>query len=436
MLHSPSSVSTAEQCRRKWWLRYREKIRQPELTWKQIKRGRVKPRGGQRGAAIGKEVHRLAEIYLTVRASRVARRRLIDWNDLPGQCLQELIPLLPPAGSVSRKDVERRVTVVVDGVRFQGLIDLVGSAAARVVELYDHKSTSDIRAYALLPDAVAVRTAQPKRSLKNDLQACLYTLARATESRPVASGGLCRWNYTETGRSRRSLPVVQYVPTSHAHTVASKAARVARECESFRKIEDAKPDTTACADYGGCWYRYEGHCTVPRQWGSIAIKLQREQREKEEREKAMGKGFGFKQMRKATDDANAKAEAEAARVKVKAKAAESEEDDADEDDEAPESEAKPAEKRKRRTKAEMAAAKEPPATVSKVDVMATTAAPDFILRFFAADGYEGEAKLVAQAFAELAENCADLPRNPERAHCLRRILEARDCAVRALEGGE
>jgi hypothetical protein len=337
MLHSPSSITLANRCRRAWWLRYREKIREPELTWAQVKRiqARCKCRGrcrclpgGARSKALGKEVHRLAEFYLWMRPARAAKR--IDWNDLPGQCLAELIPHLPPAGSVPRKDVERRVTVEVDGVKFQGLIDVVGTAAHRVTESYDHKTTRDLRAYALLPHAVALQLKQPKRSLLNDLQACLYTLARAKETVPAAAGGLCRWNYTETDKARRSLPVVQYVPTAHARTIATDAALTAREVEGYRTIDDATPDTTACDDYGGCWYRHEGHCTVPRKMGAVIVKVLREVKDKKEM-----KTPRLKDLRRDTDKANAEAEREAAKAKAKAKAraAEAEEDDTDADEE-------------------------------------------------------------------------------------------------------
>jgi hypothetical protein len=360
MLHSPSSITLANRCRRAWWLRYREKIKEPELTWAQVKRIQARCKcwgrcrclpGGARSKALGKEVHRLAEFYLWMRPVRAAKR--IDWSDLPGQCLAELIPHLPPAGSVPRKDVERRVTVAVDGVKFQGLIDVVGAAAHRVTESYDHKTTRDLRAYALLPHAVALQLKQPKRSLLNDLQACLYTLARAKETVPAAAGGLCRWNYTETDKARRSLPVVQYVPTAHARTLATDAAKVAKEVQTYRTIDDAVPDTTACDDYGGCWYRHEGHCTVRRKWGAVIVKVLQEAKDKKEM-----KTPRLKDLRRDTDKANADAEREAAKAKAKAKAraAEAEEDEdaedeEDDEDEAPPSERKPSKRVAKKVKA-------------------------------------------------------------------------------------
>ncbi len=463
MQHSPSSIALAERCDRAWWHRYRDGLRPPELSWPDAKamraRGDQLPAGAY-SKALGTEMHRLAEIHLTLPPRKAAR--LIDWNDLPGQCLAELVPHLPPAGSVPRRDVEARMSVVVRGVRFRGLIDVVGSALQRVVEVMDHKTSRDIRTYALLPHAVALRTKQPKRSLRDDLQACLYVLARAMRTRPVAPGGLCRWNYSETQRTRRALPVVQFIPFAHARTVAERASYVAERVESFRKIDDATPNTLACDEYGGCWYRSEGHCRVRRKWGAVFVKLEREEKEK----KAMGKPLTFKSLGVATAKVNEAEESKAKAADAKpakrksAPPPEPEEAEADadseDDDEAPESEPAPApakrvaKKAKQRPSArvrdeaedtdeeeapESTPAKSPRAA-AQAEFNSVTAAPDHILQYFGggagATGAKGEAKIIATAFAELAEHLsANLPRNPERAACLRKLLEANDCAVRA-----
>ncbi len=481
MQHSPSSISVARHdpasrvdlredqrgvdyggCDRAWWHRYQDKLKPPELSWRTVKhmqaRGERLPVGAF-SKALGKEVHRLAEFYLWMRPARAAKR--IDWNDLPGQCLAELLPHLPPAGSVLRRNVERRISVVVNGVRFRGLIDVVGAAAGAVLESYDHKTSGDIRAYALLPHAVALRLNQPKRSLRDDLQACLYTLARAKETSPPALGGLCRWNYTETKRSRRALPVVQYVPRTHALAVAERAAVTAKRVESFRTIEDAVPNTLACDDYGGCWYRAEGHCKVRRHWGAVFIKLERDAEE----QKNMGK-LSFKDLGKATERANAKEEAKAERVSRKAKRPpvdEDEDNDTDEEendedeDEAPESERKPA---KRVAKVTRKAKRDEPEDEDDEDDAPDPApapkakrvakAPEYndapamqapetghVMTFFDAKRFpKGEARILAQGFAELADQVAQNPRNWERTSSLYKLLEARDCCVRSLAIGE
>jgi len=453
MQHSASSIALAERCPRAWWLRYREKLKPPELTWRQAKR--AKARGdrlpaGAYSKALGTEVHRLAEIYLTVPPRKAAR--LIEWSDLPGQCLHALVPLLPPAGSVSRRDVEAAFSVAVAGVRFRGKIDILAGSTA---EVWDHKTSRDIRTYALLPHSVSERLRQPKRSLRDDLQACLYALYRAQRSR--TSGALCRWNYTETQRARRALPVVQYIPRTHALSVAERAARVAKRVEGLREIDDATPNTTACHQYGGCWYRSEGHCRVPRKLGAVMAQITKEKEEQD-----MAGKLNFKALGKATEKAN---EAEEAKARKPAKAApppepeaEDDEDDSDDDEDA-EEEAPPPKRMAKKAGKQRPSARvrdeeeaddvddeepdapdpEPaksPRAAARETFNAATAAPDEILRYFRPGaGAKGEAKILATAFHELAQHLADnLPRNPERAQCLRKLLEASDCAARAVAG--
>ncbi len=51
----------------------------------------------------------------------------------------------------------------------------------------------------------------------------------------------------------------------------------------------------------------------------------------------------------------------------------------------------------------------------------------YLLRFFACSGRDD----VAQPFADLAQVVSGLPANPERSVALRKLLEARDAALRA-----
>jgi hypothetical protein len=56
-----------------------------------------------------------------------------------------------------------------------------------------------------------------------------------------------------------------------------------------------------------------------------------------------------------------------------------------------------------------------------------------MLQFFAYDHLREDLKSTSKPFGELAKDIvALLPRNPERTVCLRKLLEAKDCAVRAL----
>jgi hypothetical protein len=55
-----------------------------------------------------------------------------------------------------------------------------------------------------------------------------------------------------------------------------------------------------------------------------------------------------------------------------------------------------------------------------------------IMQFFAWQHLPVELQLVSQPFGELADNIvANLPRNAERTVALRKLLEAKDAAVRA-----
>lgn len=58
--------------------------------------------------------------------------------------------------------------------------------------------------------------------------------------------------------------------------------------------------------------------------------------------------------------------------------------------------------------------------------------PEHIIQFFAYDHLPAPYAAVSAPFGELAEHIvATLPRNPERTVALRKLLEAKDAAVRA-----
>lgn len=57
---------------------------------------------------------------------------------------------------------------------------------------------------------------------------------------------------------------------------------------------------------------------------------------------------------------------------------------------------------------------------------------DPMLQFFAFDHLPAELQVVSGKFCDVAHHIvAVLPRNPERTVALRKLLEAKDCAVRA-----
>lgn len=57
---------------------------------------------------------------------------------------------------------------------------------------------------------------------------------------------------------------------------------------------------------------------------------------------------------------------------------------------------------------------------------------EYLLQFFAYQHLPEHLKVISKPFGELAQQlCETLPRNPERTTALRKLLEAKDCAVRA-----
>lgn len=57
---------------------------------------------------------------------------------------------------------------------------------------------------------------------------------------------------------------------------------------------------------------------------------------------------------------------------------------------------------------------------------------EFLLQFFQYKHLPAGLQDISKPFGELAlKLCEDLPRNPERTVALRKLLEAKDCAVRA-----
>lgn len=57
---------------------------------------------------------------------------------------------------------------------------------------------------------------------------------------------------------------------------------------------------------------------------------------------------------------------------------------------------------------------------------------DYLMQFFSYSHLRPELAAISKPFHDLAENIIKtLPRNPERTVALRKLLEAKDCAVRA-----
>lgn len=73
-----------------------------------------------------------------------------------------------------------------------------------------------------------------------------------------------------------------------------------------------------------------------------------------------------------------------------------------------------------------------PNTTNPNQGTAASGATEPILQFFAFAHLPTHLQVISQPFGELAQWIVnDLPRNPERTVALRKLLEAKDCAVRA-----
>ena len=65
--------------------------------------------------------------------------------------------------------------------------------------------------------------------------------------------------------------------------------------------------------------------------------------------------------------------------------------------------------------------------------MSDTPKPDHIMQFFKYDHLPEKMQAVSKPFGDLAQRVVEItPQNPERTAALRKLLEAKDCAVRAL----
>lgn len=64
--------------------------------------------------------------------------------------------------------------------------------------------------------------------------------------------------------------------------------------------------------------------------------------------------------------------------------------------------------------------------------MSDSSSEEFLLQFFVYDHLPEHLQLVSKPFSDLAHTLVvSLPKNPERTTALRKLLESKDCAVRA-----
>lgn len=314
--HSPSSVGYS--CDYAWALRYIEGVKMPDIPWEDFASGKVvlakwgtipgpsEAWAIQRSTALGKEMHRRWELHFT------RSKEPICWTDLIGQIMVsgkhllprldhcELIKVEEPIGArllkwrrhgQDRENVVWDLEAGDDTVTWNGCKDLVVRITREECDrlgchwtdgylLVDHKTTSSIAQYAKVNAALRVQN-DSRTDLKDDLQCCLYALEVMTRYGLKALA--VRWIYYETKDKRQAIAVDELITLEHAWEAVDKGCRRAKELERIRSLKDAKYNTSACQDYGGCKYHqeYGGPCTARRPLSSLVKGSRRKQDQKQ-----------------------------------------------------------------------------------------------------------------------------------------------------------
>lgn len=292
LYHSASSDATGRRCARMWFYEYVQKRREPRVEWADIA-GFVADRNAdargiywwrdpsdpnravtsrQRSTALGVAVHARIESWYACES--------VDWHDVPGQIALSGLHFLPdpirsevrvetPIGNAAIVgEVEDHAPPVgfrVAGVLWAGFRDLIATPSAAEwarlalpgrpgVALFDHKSSKDIRRYALRSDRMLMRlpdgTEVLEGSLRTDFQANLYALATMVEHQIDYLPA--RWVYYETNRRRYAEPRDTLINREDATAIVLAGCERARALDTIRDERDAEPNPEACAQYGGC----------------------------------------------------------------------------------------------------------------------------------------------------------------------------------------
>lgn len=286
MHHSPSSLSTAASCERKWWYDHVERRREPDVTWEQIEAAGADwqkiATPHQRSAARGTAVHAVFEEYYEGGSP--------NWASYIGQIAITGRAHLPLREACSEIRVERsigddpypadhdpgRTALMLDGVRFLGYVDLEvrldpDGAEARRLGIseavragdgwytFDYKTSKAVHRYAITPEKA-----------RTDPQGVLYPAAGMIRAGTEARG--MRWVYMQTEGKPYAKPVDALVTyegsKAHLRTMIDRG----RELEQKKTIEDTAVNTDACTEYGGCPHHVTrgGPCKAQRNIGRIA----------------------------------------------------------------------------------------------------------------------------------------------------------------------
>jgi len=289
---SPSAISTAELCDRKWFYIYVEGRKELKLTWAQAKRI-PKPKGKDavkawnklRRPAIGHEGHSIIERwYESFRPG--AKPAAIDWNDLPGRVMLAGLPLLPHPSTLRDWFLERPVAKdftsrVVPGLNyeFNGYIDLVPVGKDDTFRVIDHKTTSSFdwvkTPQELIEDPQGI-VYPLDVMLRHNLEriACRWVYYR-TEGTPKARA--VDFMVTREGALRRALPLV------------NRGAELVNNIRNKLTVDQMPANTAACDQFGGCMYHHSrgGPCEARRSVGKI-LRVMRASTKAEQERTIMG----------------------------------------------------------------------------------------------------------------------------------------------------
>lgn len=227
---SPSQIETFLDCERKWAFIYISGIR-PES-------------GG--AAALGGKVHKQLEQYLKGEAASLNFTEPGGVGDIASLLLAHLPPPKTPG---MRIEGAFKFQSPSTGIFYRGFKDVVLSPPEFELTILDHKTTSNIAAWA-----------KSAEKLKTDTQAIIYAQHELSRWLDVPHVKL-QWNYAQTKGPKRSLPVVVTLDRQH---VADEFAKIEVDGQRILATLKARPDPlslpptpTSCEKYGGCPYRYK-----------------------------------------------------------------------------------------------------------------------------------------------------------------------------------
>lgn len=239
---SPSGLTTAQSCQRKYAWRYIAGLREREYTFADIDAtyrpiGAVESRNYSRlrSRALGTAVHAVLEAHY--------RGSAVDWSTEPGRIAQSGLLLLPEPSPDCVVEQEISLTSPGDDpIHFTGRCDLYADGV-----LYDFKTTSDLR-YAKTPE-----------ELRADPQVALY----AAHWLPYVPAGnlLCKWVYLRTRGSAKSAVSQVAVTVNEVETQVATLTAQALDLREKMRLKLAPEEYPAnlehCTEYGGCVYSAE-----------------------------------------------------------------------------------------------------------------------------------------------------------------------------------